>query len=142
MTLRGNVTIDVGWGDCDPAEIVFYPNYFKWFDVGTHRLFDAAGLSFVTLREQYGIIGVPLLNAEASFSRPSRYGERIEIESWIERWERKTFRVAHRVHNAGEIAVEGTELRAWVAPHPDDAGRMRAVEIPAAIKAAFTREGP
>jgi acyl-CoA thioesterase FadM len=22
----------VAWGDCDPAGIVYYPNYFHWFD--------------------------------------------------------------------------------------------------------------
>src|SRR5450631_3898284 len=32
----------VEWGDCDPANIVFYPRYLKWFDACTTGLFAAA----------------------------------------------------------------------------------------------------
>ena len=38
------MTLTVGWGDCDPAGIVFYPNYFRWFDDASWRLFEAGGL--------------------------------------------------------------------------------------------------
>ncbi len=37
-------TITIEWGDCDPADIVFYPNYFRWFDASTANHFQAAGL--------------------------------------------------------------------------------------------------
>ena len=36
--------IRVDWGHCDPAGIVFYPNYFRWFDQCTSALFESAGL--------------------------------------------------------------------------------------------------
>lgn len=28
----------VGFGDCDPAGIVYYPNFFRWFDEATQAL--------------------------------------------------------------------------------------------------------
>ena len=31
------------WADCDPLGQMFYPNYFRWFDIGTHKLLDAGG---------------------------------------------------------------------------------------------------
>ncbi len=37
--------IEVGWGDCDPAGIVFYPNFYRWFDACSHALLTARGLS-------------------------------------------------------------------------------------------------
>ena len=36
-------TIRIEWGDCDPAGIVFYPQYFKWFDAAAAALVAAAG---------------------------------------------------------------------------------------------------
>ncbi|HIL88646.1 MAG TPA: acyl-CoA thioesterase, partial [Deltaproteobacteria bacterium] len=30
--MRHTYPVRIGWGDCDPAQIVFYPNYFAWFD--------------------------------------------------------------------------------------------------------------
>ncbi len=41
---RNSIDITVEWGDCDPAGIVFYPNYFRWFNQGAHALFGAAGM--------------------------------------------------------------------------------------------------
>ncbi len=140
MSAVSRVMIEVGWGDCDPAEIVFYPNYFKWFDVGTHHLLAAAGLALGALRERYGIVGVPLLEAQASFVKPSRYGERIGVESQVVEVNPKTFRIGHEIFNRGELVVRGAELRAWVAYDADDDTRLRALPIPAEVRSRLLAE--
>ena len=33
----------VQWGETDAAGIVFYPNYFRWFDQATHELLAQLG---------------------------------------------------------------------------------------------------
>ena len=40
LTNRRDVEIE--FGDCDPAGIVYYPNYFRMFDASTAHLFEAA----------------------------------------------------------------------------------------------------
>ena len=55
----------VAWGDCDPAGIVFYPNYFRWFDEASRRLFAAVGLPWETLFRRYDIVGLPLVSVSA-----------------------------------------------------------------------------
>ena len=30
--LTSRRTIRVAWGECDPADIIFYPRYFEWFN--------------------------------------------------------------------------------------------------------------
>ena len=37
-------TIRIEWGDCDPAQIVYFPRYFAYFDACTTALFLKAGL--------------------------------------------------------------------------------------------------
>jgi len=49
----------------------------------------------------------------------------------------KTFEVNHAVVNRGVRAVEGYEIRVWAHRHPDDPDRLKAMPIPAEIKAAF-----
>jgi 4-hydroxybenzoyl-CoA thioesterase len=34
----------VEFGDCDPAQIVFNPNYFRWMDAASLRFFRACGV--------------------------------------------------------------------------------------------------
>ena len=31
-SIVGRFVCEVHWGDCDPAGIIFYPTYFRWFD--------------------------------------------------------------------------------------------------------------
>ena len=70
----------VEWGDCDPARIVFYPHYFRWFDKGTHRLFEQAGAGMEQLLDTHGGL-LPIVDARASFTTPSRWGDELEITS-------------------------------------------------------------
>ena len=49
----------------------------------------------------------------------------------------KTFEVGHAVLNRGVRAVEGYEIRVWAHRHPEDPNRLKAMSIPAEIKAAF-----
>lgn len=131
------IEIPVHWSDCDPAEIVFYPHYFKWFDCGTTELFASVGLDFRHLFGDYGVIGVPILDARAQFRRPSRFRDVITVESAIAEWRSSTFKLEHKVFNRGELAVEGYEIRAWVAKDETHPSGIRTLPLPEEIKARF-----
>ncbi|HWO35815.1 MAG TPA: hypothetical protein VNO32_44045 [Candidatus Acidoferrum sp.] len=45
VNLTNRKTIYIEWGDCDPAQIVFYPRYLAYFDACATALFKKAGLS-------------------------------------------------------------------------------------------------
>jgi 4-hydroxybenzoyl-CoA thioesterase len=134
-TFRHNVTVH--WGDTDPASIVFYPNYFSWFDESARLFFDSVGLSWEMLMEKHGIAGLPIVEAKARFLSPSMFRDEIVVESQITEWNDKTFKISHAVLNKGQRAVEGYEIRAWVVRLAEDPSRLKAVPIPADIKAAF-----
>ena len=134
--METKITIKVEWGDCDPASIVFYPNYFRWFDQSTHNHFELAGIPMSKLMDQHGGI-LPIVDAQASFKAPSRYGDRIEITSSTHEWKDRTLKVQHKVHNAGVLAVEGFELRAWVIPDENHPKGLRSAIIPKVLKSVF-----
>lgn len=127
----------VDFADCDPARIVYYPRYFDWFDRATERLFRERGMAWPKLWAQYRLAGFPIVDAGAKFHGPSRFGDRITIESWIGEWRSKAFMVRHRVHNAGQTVVEGHELRVWALRDPADPEGMKAGVVPDEIKARF-----
>ena len=135
--LKYKLTIQISWGRCDPAKIVFYPNYFIWFDQSAHHLFDKAGANMGDLMDQYGVVGLPIVNVHAEFIYPSKYGDEIEVTSWISEWSEKTLIVSHEIHNNGLLAVKGTKVRVWAKPHPDDPKRLQAQVIPDSIRASF-----
>ncbi len=127
----------IEWGDCDDAGIVFYPNYFRWFDNAFHHLLRSCGIGQRTLVERFDTIGTPIADAGARFLRPATYGDDIVIHTRVEEWHRKMFRVAHRVLRDDDLIAEGHELRFW--GQIDKAtGKLRAAEIDAEFKRAIT----
>jgi 4-hydroxybenzoyl-CoA thioesterase len=127
----------VEFADCDAAGIVFYPQFFVWFDRGTERLFTWQGLSYRALRENHDVVGLPLLESSASYRRPCRLGAPVRVESWIGVWHEKVFVVKHEVYCEDELAVEGQETRAWARPATSAGRSMRAAPIPESVRSLF-----
>ena len=129
-------TITVEWGDCDPANIVFFPRYFCWFDGSTAHHFRAAGLPKPELIRRYDVVGWPIVDARATFHVPSRFGDDVVIETRITRFGRSSFDVEHRLMRGEVLAVEGFEKRVLVARTTDGDG-MTAVPVPGEVIAVF-----
>jgi 4-hydroxybenzoyl-CoA thioesterase len=133
--LTSRQTIRIAWGDCDAAEIVYFPRYFAWFDAGTHALFDKVGLSFARLSELYGRVAIPLVATRATFILPSTYGDEVAIETAISRWGRSSFDVHHRLLRGDELAVECFETRVWTVRNAEN--RLEGQAVPQDVIALF-----
>jgi 4-hydroxybenzoyl-CoA thioesterase len=128
--------VDVHFGDCDPAGIVFFPNFSRWMDQSSLAFFIACGVPpWRELVKTRGIVGTPLLETHTRFLKPATYGQRIEVHTSIESWAAKTFKHRHVVMRNGEVLCEGTEVRAFVQRDPADADRLCAIAVPEDIKA-------
>ena len=134
--LIGRRTVTVAWGDCDPAGIVFFPRYFEWFDASTAALFEQAGLPKPAMLARFDILGIPLVDARAKFMKPSSFGDRVVIETWIAEWRRSSFEVRHRLLRGDQLAVEASETRVWAERAPD--GGLRSRAIPPEVVSLFT----
>ena len=128
----------VQWGQCDPAGIVFYPQFLVMFDNATGELFALTGHSPSEMRKKYGIIGMPLVEQGAKFLLPCRFDDDIVLESEVAEWGRSSFTVRHRVLKNGELAVDGFEKRVWAIADPERPGRIKAQAIPAEIVATLS----
>jgi 4-hydroxybenzoyl-CoA thioesterase len=142
VTLINRRTVTIEWGDCDSAGIVFYPRYFAMFDWSTAMLFaHALGMRKPEIVRRYGIVGIPMVDTRAKFLVPSSYGDEVVIESRVEKFGRASFEVYHRLLKEENLAAECWEKRVWVARHPDDATRIKAVPIPEEVIARFEAAG-
>ena len=121
----------IAFVDCDPAQIVHFSNYFRWFDTSSREFFTACGVpSWRDTERMSGIIGTPLVDAQASFRNPATYGEDLEIESWVEAWNTKSFVMRHVARRGDTVIAEGREVRVFAVRDADEPTRIRAVEIP------------
>jgi len=134
MHVRHTTEFTVEFGDCDPARIVFYPNFFRWMDSAARHYFVAAGVpSWHETESTDGIIGTPLVDASAQFRQPATYGDRICVDTSIAEWRGRSFVMKHVIRRGEDVLVEGTETRIFARRHPDDPARVQAVMPPERI---------
>lgn len=130
--------VQIQWGDCDPANIVYYPRYFAMFDNSTSTLFEVAGFSKQDLVRKYGLVGIPMVDTRSKFYIPSTYGDWITIETKIESIKRSSFEVKHNVYKGEALAIEGFETRVLVRRDPVNPDKLKSAPFPAEMVAKFT----
>ena len=132
-------TVNVQFGDCDPAGIVFFPNFSRWMDAASLSFFVECGVPpWRELVKTRGIVGTPLLEINTRFLKTVTYGETIHIDTWVEEWREKVFVQMHRVLRGHELVCEGREVRTFVKRDPDNPDRLRAIPVPADVRALCT----
>lgn len=134
--LTNTLTRRIEWGDCDPAGIVFNPNFFSFFDHGTTMLYEAAGWPKQEMLRRFGIAGCPLVETRARFLAPCRYGDEVRIETAVTDVRRSSFDIRHRLTRGDTLCVEGFETRVWAEKEPET-GKLRSAPIPEEVAARF-----
>jgi len=127
--------ITVEFGDCDPAGIVFFPNFFRWMDASSRHFFADCGVpAWRELEKTIGLIGTPLVSISADFKRPATYGERIEVHTSIEEWKHNSFVMRHTIRRGEDVLCEASETRVFAIRHPEAPSRIKAVPPPEDIR--------
>jgi len=127
--------VDVQFGDCDPAGIVFFPNFMRWMDAASLSFFSQCGVPpWRELVATRGIVGTPLLEVNTKFIQAATYGETLAITTHVAEWRAKVFVQLHRVTRGNELICEGREVRAFVRRDDNDPQRLRAMPVPEDIK--------
>ncbi len=134
--LSNTLTRRIEWGDCDPAGIVFNPNYFSFFDHGTTMLYEAAGWPKPEMLARFGVAGCPLVETRASFKAPCRYGDAVSITSAFVKVGRSSFDIRHALRKGDALCVEGFETRVWTVRDPETGG-LKSAPIPEEVAARF-----
>lgn len=116
--------VPISFGHCDPAGIVFYPNYYRWFDRCYHTFLHekAGGHSLVC--EKLGAKGTGLIDTGAKFPSPATEGDVLRLEMTLVEWSSRTLRIEYIGYVSDRRVVEGFELRGLFIAGED--GRMRA----------------
>ena len=135
--LSNRKEIHVEWGDCDPAGIVYFPRFFEYFDACTNALFERAGFHKAEMLKQYGLVGIPLVEATAQFHAPASFGETVTVETRIVEWGQSSFRVEHRLYKGSVLGAEGREKRVWAVRDAKSQKGMRGSAIPEEVKTRF-----
>ena len=126
-------TVRVEFGDCDPARIVWFPNFFRWVDAASRNFFIQCGVPPWTETERtLGVIGTPLVDTRAKFIATASYGDTLQLHTSVAEWRTKSFVQRYRVTRGGDAIMECEEVRIFAGRRDD--GGIRALPIPDEIR--------
>jgi 4-hydroxybenzoyl-CoA thioesterase len=137
MSKTTTMNVEIRFGDCDPAGIVFFPRYHRWMDASSLHFFMSCGVPpWHELEHTRGIIGTPLLEHHARFVKSATYGEKLTITTRIDEWRNKVFLQKHVITRGDDVICESTETRIFVVRDSVDRRKLHGIPVPEEIRRA------
>lgn len=131
-------THHIYFSECDPAGIVFYPQYFVMFnnllECWLNELIPEGFAGYI-LDQRFGL---PTVHLEAEFKAVSRMGDEIQLELSVERIGRKSITLRQSCIGAnGELRMQ--VIQTYVTTSLET---HQAIAIPDALYHALTQQQP
>jgi 4-hydroxybenzoyl-CoA thioesterase len=137
-----SVRVQVGWGDCDPAGIVFYPRFYAWMDNVSHVLAREMGIPRESMIPPgANLLGFPVVGTQAQYIAPARMDDVLEVRTWVARVGRTSLSLRHEIVRieadaAETLIVRGREDRVFVG---HELAGLRPRELTPAMRQALAR---
>ena len=124
----------IRFSDCDPAGIVFYPQYFVMFNGLVEDWVDEGlGIGFrrLVIERQTGL---PTVRLEADFRAVSKMGDRVELALSVERLGSRSITLESRCTSSedGELRMQMRQVLVCTSLQTH-----QAVEVPADLREAI-----
>ena len=100
-------TLRVRYAETDHMGVVYYGNYFTWFEVGRVELLRQMG---VTYKEMEGVddCHIVVIEAKCQYKRAAKYDDLVRIRTRVAETRTRTIRFAYEILNeAGEMLASG-----------------------------------
>lgn len=104
------------YGDTDQMGVVYYANYFRYFEFSRSELFRSLGGSYTEVERQG--FGLPVVAAHCDYKRPAKYDDLLVIDVHVAELRRASLRFEYQVKREGDGALlaTGHTVHACVGP--------------------------
>ena len=109
---QSQIEIKVRYCETDAMGIVYYANYFIYFEVARTTALELLGHPY-HLMEKKGC-RIPVLQADCKYIKPARYGDNLTIETTRWRIGLSKIRFDYRIINNHDLIASGKTEHAFV----------------------------
>src|SRR5512132_2760918 len=109
--------VRVIYGDTDQMGVVYYANYFRYFELARGEYLRARGGSYGALERDTGLT-LPVVEASCEYKAPARYEDLLVIRAEVSEVRRASlaFRYEIRRQAEGKLLCTGRTVHACVRP--------------------------
>lgn len=94
------------YGDTDMMGVVYYANYFRYFEAGRTELLRAVGFRYKEF-EKSGF-ALPVVNASARYHAPARYDDELTLETTVSQVRFSTVTMTYRLTRVTDESLIAT----------------------------------
>ena len=76
---RSTSSVRVRYAETDKMGVVYYANYFVWFEVARADLLRSLGWTYREM--EHAGVALPVIEAHCEYLRPARYDEELEVRA-------------------------------------------------------------
>ncbi|MBN2453089.1 MAG: acyl-CoA thioesterase [Candidatus Omnitrophica bacterium] len=103
--------IRVRYQETDNMGVVYYANYFTWFEVARTEYLRSVGITYKQLEDK----GMYLMVASASceYKSPARYDDIVRIQTWMPELKNSSLRFEHRLFIENRLVATGESVHVF-----------------------------
>jgi acyl-CoA thioester hydrolase len=98
--------VRVRYAETDKMGVVYYANYFVWFEVGRTDLLRASGWSYREMETEG--FGLPVIEAQCAYHAPARYDDDIDVRTTGEMLSPVRVKFSYQVVRAADAVTLAT----------------------------------
>ncbi len=102
----------VPYADTDQMGVVYYANFYVYFERCRNEVLREAGYTYKEMEEQ-GLM-LPVVESHCRHIKPALYDDLLEIEGWFVQERRTQIRACCRVLRGDEVLAEGHTIHACI----------------------------
>jgi acyl-CoA thioester hydrolase len=72
-------TVRVRYAETDKMGVVYYANYFVWFEVARAELLRSLGWSYREMEHEG--VALPVIEAQCAYHKPAKYDDELEVKA-------------------------------------------------------------
>lgn len=129
---RSTSRVRVRYAETDKMGVVYYANYFVWFEVGRTDLLRQAGWTYRDMESEG--FALPVIDAHCEYRQPARYDDELEIRTDGSLLSPVRVQFAYEVVRVGD----GAPLAAGRTVHASVDREGRPCRLPSRVKELFS----
>jgi acyl-CoA thioester hydrolase len=110
--LKHTTTLRVRYKETDQMGVVYYSNYFVWFEVARTELFRAIGYPYTRIEKEMAL-KLMVVKATCSYMMPAHYDDNIDIECSLSKLGNASIAFKYNVLRAKNLLADGETVHVF-----------------------------
>lgn len=124
--------ITVRYAETDAMGVVHHSSYVVWLEAARVEWLERIGLPYIQIETQG--LAFAVVELGLTYRQPARFGDRVEVETWLSEATSRTLRYQYRVWKGETLLAEGFTRHLCQDP------RGKAVRIPASVAGVLLKQ--